>query len=154
MLLSLNLCDVVTVTTYGFSVSIHSNIIAECILLCCIHRPIIKKCSKWEGLIGLPPVFLVILNRGPWQGRSMSRTQRLSKGPSRNLFSCDSSSIPWVVTDWRTHSRWSHLGQSQFSTNLTTTDDYYRLLKTIMIITIIIITIIISNNAFHKSQKS
>ena len=38
MSLSLTLCDVVT--NSGFSVSIHSNRIAECILLCCIHRPI------------------------------------------------------------------------------------------------------------------
>ena len=50
MSLSLTLCDVVI--NCRFCLSTHSNRIAECILLCCIHRPIyffLHWCSPIPG---------------------------------------------------------------------------------------------------------
>ena len=61
------------------------------------------------------------------------------------FFSCDSSSIPRVVTHWLTDGlTGTKLGQKQFSSNLTTIDDYY-----ILELQTIINNIIIVKNLKH-----
>ena len=71
------------------------------------------------------------------------------------LFSCDSSSIPRVVTDGLTGAKQgAKLGQKQFSTNLTTTDDYYRLLLKTIIINIINIIKLLKKLKNRKTFKN
>ena len=59
--------------------------------------------------------------KGSW-AKGGARVSKKQDPGILEIFSCDSSSIPRGVTDWRTDS--AKLGQKQFSTNLTTADDY------------------------------